>query len=56
MTEDEEAVVGRVMSAVEWTYVAAVFSSVASPFWNLEPTWAVKNEQHAELKSPESGT
>jgi len=33
MTQDEDALVGRVLNAAAWTYVAAVFTSVLSPLW-----------------------
>jgi len=37
MTQEEDAVVGRVMNAAAWTYVAAVFTSVMSPLCGLFP-------------------
>jgi uncharacterized protein len=37
VTQQEDSVVGRVMNAAAWTYVAAVFSSVMSPLRGLWP-------------------
>jgi len=37
MTQEEDAVVGRVMNAAAWTYVAAIFTSVLSPLCGLFP-------------------
>ena len=37
MTQEEDAVVGRVMNAAAWTYVAAVFTSALNPLHGLFP-------------------
>jgi Zn-dependent membrane protease YugP len=37
MTQEEDAVVGRVLNAAAWTYVAAVFTSVISPLCDRGP-------------------
>ncbi len=45
VTKEQEAVVIRVLDAAAWTHVASVFTAVASPFWNLVPSWAMKHDQ-----------
>ena len=38
VTQEEDAVVGRVMNAAAWTYVAAILTSVMSPLCGLFPS------------------